>query len=244
MYGFLGFIDLHSHILPGLDDGSPDMETSMTMIDGLATLGFSTICATPHQKAGQYLPTLEAIGQAHRDVQQEVASRGWPVTIGLAAENMWDSTFHERLTKGEIPSYNDGNAFLMEFVPNQLPTGLFEQIFTLRCQGKLPVVAHPERYAPLWNAPDLVEKLAADCAMVVDLGALAGDHGRKQAKYARQMVLRGIAHAAASDAHTIDDIKSAQNGIRWIEKKAGSDALTRLLSTNPAKILEGLHPQE
>lgn len=214
----------------------------MEMIDGLVGLGFSTICATPHQKTGQYLPSLEAIRHAHREVVEQVSGRDWELRIPLAAENMWDSTLYERMESGEIPGYDDSKAFLMEFIPNQLPVGLFNRIFDLRCKGLLPVVAHPERYSPLWKDPGSVEKLAADCAMVVDLGALAGHHGRKQAKYARKMVLNGTAHAAASDAHCVDDIQSAREGIAWIFKKAGEAAAKRLLATNPAMILEGKHP--
>jgi protein-tyrosine phosphatase len=238
----LDYVDLHSHILPGLDDGSPDLPTSLAMIDGLAGLGFSTICATPHQKTNQYLPTLEAISVAHKEVLEAVKTRDWQLRIPLAAENMWDSTLYERMESGAIPGYDDSKVFLMEFVPNQLPLGLFERIFDLRCKGMLPVVAHPERYSPLWKDPETLEKLASDCAMVVDLGALGGHHGRKQAKYARKMVLDGTAHAAASDAHCVDDIRSAASGIAWLKKKAGEDATRRLLSTNPAMILEGKHP--
>lgn len=238
----MDYVDLHSHILPGLDDGSPDMKTSMAMIDGLVGLGFSTICATPHQKTGQYLPSLEAIRVAHLEVLEQVKTRDWQLRIPLAAENMWDSTLYERMESGAIPGYDDSKVFLMEFVPNQLPIGLFNRIFDLRCKGQLPVVAHPERYSPLWKDPESVEKLASDCAMVVDLGALAGHHGRKQAKYARKMVLNGTAHAAASDAHCVDDIRSAAEGIAWIHKKAGDAAAKRLLATNPAMILEGKHP--
>lgn len=218
------------------------MSTSMAMIDGLAGLGFSTICATPHQKTSQYLPSLEAIRHAHREVLEAVASRDWQLRIPLAAENMWDSTLYERMESDAIPGYDDTKVFLMEFVPNQLPVGLFKRIFDLRCKGILPVVAHPERYSPLWKDAESLQKLASDCAMLVDLGALAGHHGRKQAKYARKMVLEGIAHAAASDAHCINDLKSAAEGIAWIHKKAGDEAAKRLLSTNPAMILEGKHP--
>jgi protein-tyrosine phosphatase len=238
----LSYIDLHSHILPGLDDGSPDMATSLILIEGLTKLGFSTVCATPHQKTSQYLPSLEAIGRAHLAVKEAIAERQWSVRVPLATENMWDETFYERMRAHEIPGYDHTRVFLMEFVPSQLPMGLFERIFELRCAGYLPVVAHPERYMPLWKAPDLVEKLASDCAMVVDLGAVAGDHGRQQAKVARNMILDGIAHAAASDAHGVEDLKSAQKGIAWIRKKAGPAALERLLASNPAKILAGTHP--
>lgn len=213
------------------------------MVRGLRDLGFSTICATPHQKTGQYLPSLEAIRDAHTLVTSEVESHGVDVRIPLGAENMWDGTLYGRMEADEIPGYDGNRVFLMEFIPNQLPVGLFERIFDLRCRGILPVVAHPERYAPLWKAPELVERLASDCAMVVDLGALSGHHGRKQAKHARKMVLGGMAHAAASDLHSPDDLKGAAAGIEWIRKKAGGDAaVERLLGTNPAKILEGKHP--
>ena len=212
------------------------------MVSGLLDLGFSTICATPHQKTGQYLPSLEAIAEAHEKTKAAAVERGLEVRIPLAAENMWDSTLYQRMEADEIPGYNGNRVFLLEFIPNQLPLGLFERIFDLRCRGILPVIAHPERYSPLWNAPDLAEKLAGDCAMVVDLGALSGHHGRKQAKHARKMVLSGQAHAAASDLHSPDDLKGAAAGIEWIRKKAGEDAVKRLLSTNPAQILEGRHP--
>jgi len=218
------------------------MQTSLAMIEGLANLGFSTICATPHQKTGQYLPSLESLRKVHRELIEELKAKNPSLKIPLATENMWDSTLYERMEAGTIPGYDQSQVFLMEFVPNQLPIGLFERIFDLRCKGMLPVVAHPERYSPLWRDQGKLEKLASDCAMVVDLGALAGDHGRKQAKYARKMVLEGIAHAAASDAHEISDIKSAAAGIAWIRKKASEQALERLLATNPAKILEGKHP--
>ncbi len=212
------------------------------MVTGLFNLGFSTICATPHQKTGQYLPSLEAINNAHKATMDAVQAHELPVRIPLGAENMWDSTLYQRIEDDEIPGYDGNRVFLMEFIPNQLPVGLFQRIFDLRCRGILPVLAHPERYSPLWMAPDLVEKLAGDCAMVVDLGALSGHHGRKQAKYARKMVLSGIAHAAASDLHSPTDLKGVSKGIEWIRKKVGLDAVERLLCTNPAKILEGRHP--
>jgi len=239
----LNYVDLHTHILPGLDDGSPDMSTSLAMIEGLLNIGFSTICATPHQKTNQYLPSLEAISAAHQSTVKEVAKREWPVKIPLGAENMWDSTLCQRIQDREIPCYDQNPAFLMEFVPNRLPMGLFERIFELRLKGLLPVIAHPERYAPLWKSEELQAKLAEDCAMVVDLGALSGHHGRKQAKCARKMVLSGIAHAAASDLHSPEGLSEVKAGIAWIHKKAGSECLERLLSTHPAMIVEGRHPQ-
>ncbi len=235
-------MDLHSHILPGLDDGSPDLATSMAMLEGLISLGFSTVCATPHQKTGQYLPSLSAIAEAHTGLLKAVAERQWPLSIPLAAENMWDETLYQRMQDDAIPGYQGSRVFLLEFVPSHLPMGVFERIFELRCAGFLPVVAHPERYTPLWDSPDLMDRLASECVMVVDLAAVAGDNGRKQAKVSRKMILEGLAHAAASDLHCVADLKSAKKGMAWIRKKAGEATLERLLASNPRKILEGTHP--
>lgn len=215
----------------------------MAMIAGLADLGFDTICATPHQKAGQFLPTHEDIDRAYAETRERVAGAGLAVTMALAAENMWDEVFYERSEAGTIPSYNGGAAFLVEFPLTHLPPGLTEVLFRLRSQERLPVIAHPERYAGLWSDDDLVERLGADCALVVDLGAVAGYHGRKQAKAARAWLKKGLVHAAASDAHSPSDVRLAAEGIAWIRKKLGDRAVTRLLDDNPRRVLAGEHPE-
>jgi protein-tyrosine phosphatase len=238
----LGFVDLHSHILAGLDDGSPDATTSLAMIRGLHALGFDTVCATPHQKTGQFLPILEDIRAAHDRVVELLAGAGVALRVPLAAENMWDSTLYERIQADAIPSYDGGPAFLLEFPPTQLPVGLDQHLFDLRRRGKLPVIAHPERYQPLWGAPDQVAALHANCALVVDLGAVAGYHGRREGKAARAYLEQGLAHAVASDIHSPGDLRGAAEGMSWIKKRLGEAALTRLLDDNPRRILVGEHP--
>lgn len=239
----VGFCDLHSHILPGLDDGAPDPAASMAIIRGLCDLGFDTVCATPHQKAAQYLPSLEAIATAHAETRARVDAAGLELAIPLAVENMWDDVFFGRFEAGTIPSYDDGDAFLVEFNPSFLPIGLTGHIFSLRMRGKLPVIAHPERYEPLWDDDDMVEALMAECAFVIDLGAVAGHHGRKRGKVARKMLERGKVHAVASDSHRPEDVGHAAEGIAWIRKKLGAAAVTRLLDENPRRILAGEHPE-
>jgi protein-tyrosine phosphatase len=239
----LGFVDLHSHVLPALDDGSPDAATSMAMISGLASIGFDVICATPHQKAGQFMPSLASIRAAHTATVEAIAGRQLPIRLALAAENMWDGTFYERCESLTIPSYDDGSAFLFELPTTQLPVGLFERLFALRTKGKLPVLAHPERYEPLQSEPALIEKLRQNCALVVDLGAVAGYHGRKCTKLSRRLIEDGVAHAAASDAHTAEDVRLAAEGIAWIRKKVGEARLHELLDRAPRAILAGEHPE-
>jgi protein-tyrosine phosphatase len=232
----VGFVDLHSHVLFGLDDGSRDLATSRAMVGALAALGFTEIYATPHQKAGQFMPSREAIDAAFVDVKA-VCAPG--IRLGLAAENMWDDVFYGRLQDGTIPSYDGGDAFLLELRPPEMPVGIVDHLFKLRMSGKAPVLAHPERYEPLWNDESLVDRLRAQCAFVCDLGAIAGYHGKQQQKMARRFVEEGIAAAVASDAHTVEDVRTAAEGIAWIEKRLGQAAVTRLLDDGPRAALLG-----
>lgn len=238
----MGFVDLHSHVLPGLDDGSPDPETSLAMIRGLVALGFDTISATPHQKTGQFLPSLDAIRRAHQATQTQLADAGVGVRLALAAENMWDSTLYGRIESDSIPSYDDGPAFLVEFVPTSIPSGLQQSVFQLRRKKKLPVIAHPERYEEYWSSPDRLRALGQNCPLVVDLAALAGHHGRKQGKAARAYLEEGLVHAVASDIHSPADLRGAAEGIAWIKKRLGERRLVTLLDVNPRRILAGEHP--
>ncbi|HET6613158.1 MAG TPA: CpsB/CapC family capsule biosynthesis tyrosine phosphatase [Kofleriaceae bacterium] len=239
----MGFADLHSHILPGIDDGAQDLTTTVTMVRGLVALGFDTITATPHQKAGQFFPSRPQIDSAYAAARTAIADAGITVTVPLAAENMWDSVFHDRVADDTIPGYGDGPAFLFELPIGDLPVGLTKTLFRLRARGLLPVLAHPERYPPLLAHPDLAESLAQSCPLVVDLGAVAGYHGRREGKLARKLLSDGIAHAVASDAHGPGDVSVAAAGIRWIKDKLGSAVLTRLLDENPRHILAGQFPE-
>jgi protein-tyrosine phosphatase len=234
----VAFVDLHSHVLFGIDDGAPDETASRDLLTGLASVGFTEVCATPHQKDGQFLPDLELVRQRYQTVS---AWSGMP-RLRLAAENMWDDVFLSRWQAGTIPAYDGGPAFLFELRPALLPAALPDHLFKMRLAGKLPVLAHPERYAPLWDDLPMVTRLRGMCAFVVDLGAIAGAHGRMEAKAARRYVEDGIAHAVASDAHVLGDVKLAAEGIAWIRKRCGERAVQRLLADAPRAILAGELP--
>jgi protein-tyrosine phosphatase len=237
----VGFVDLHSHVLPGLDDGSPDLATTLTMLRGLAAVGFEQVCATPHQK--QHLrPDRGAIASAREATETALSEVGVDIALSLGAENMWDEVFFERMRDDTILGYDDGPAFLVEFPIDQLAPGLEERLFDFRMRDRLPVIAHPERYRPLWKDRDRLIRIGGEAALVVDLGAVAGYHGRKRAKAARWMIKSGVAHAAASDAHTTGDVRIAAEGIAWIRKKVGEAEVDRLLRINPKRILAGEHP--
>jgi protein-tyrosine phosphatase len=231
----VGFVDLHSHVLAGLDDGSRDLATTRAMIDGLGALGFSDIFATPHQKSGHFMPSRSAIDEAFA-LARQVASGP---TIRLGAENMWDDVFFERSQREEIPGYDGGTVFLVELRPSALPLGLVDHLFRLRLAGRTPVLAHPERYEPLWGDDAMIERLRHHCAFQIDLGAIAGYHGKPQQKAARRLIENGFASAVASDAHSLEDVRYAAEGIAWIEKRFGRARVVQLLDDGPRAILAG-----
>ncbi|MBK9031649.1 MAG: hypothetical protein IPL61_09995 [Myxococcales bacterium] len=235
----MGFVDLHNHCLFGLDDGARDLVTSRAMLSALAALGFTEVYATPHQKAGQFMPSRAAIDQAFAAVRETAVGP----QLHLGAENMWDDVFFERSQQGAIPSYDDGDAFLVELRPHLMPVGAADHLFRWRMAGRIPVLAHPERYEALWADDALVDRLRKQCAFVIDLAALAGYHGKPQQKAARRYVERGWAAAVATDAHSVEDVRTAAEGIGWIQKRLGAAAVDRLLDHGPRAILLGELPE-
>jgi protein-tyrosine phosphatase len=236
----MGFVDLHSHVLYGLDDGAPDEKSALAMLDGLASLGITEQCVTPHQKASQYLPAWDLV-EATLAKLQTVRLPHHPV-LRLAAENMWDDVFYQRASAGTIPSYRDSVAFLVEVPRTLLPPSMIDHLFKWRMAGMLPVLAHPERYHALWHDDDLAARLRDHCAFVVDLPAVGGFHGRREMKAARHLLETGLAAAVATDAHRVGDLQQCAEGLRWIEKKLGHAALVRLFDHAPRAILAGELP--
>lgn len=236
----MGFVDLHSHVLFGLDDGAPDEKSAIALLDGLATLGVSEQCVTPHQKASQYLPSWELVERTLATLQ--TLRKPHHPTLRLGAENMWDDVFYKRANDGTIPHYQGTSAFLVEIPPPMMPPGMIDQLFKWRMAGKVPVLAHPERYHPLWDDDDLAQRLRVHCAFQIDLGAIGGFHGKREMKAARHLLESGLAACVATDGHQVGDLQQAAAGMQWIEKKLGHAALVRLFDHAPRAILAGELP--
>ena len=238
------FVDLHNHILPGVDDGAPNLDTAVTMVVALSDLGFKKACATPHQRRGLFLPDQQTLSGAEEELKEALKSvqelqKGDLQRFGVAAENFWDEVLAERLSLGTIPAFPGGQSFLFELDPRAMPPNLATTLFRMELKGWLPVMAHPERYKAIQVSLDLAEELGRVCALQVDLGALVGAYGRKARKTSRRLLEEGLASVAASDLHKPDDARWVEGGIRWIRKRLGMSAVTKLLEENPRRILQG-----
>jgi protein-tyrosine phosphatase len=237
------YVDLHAHYLPALDDGATDPQMSIQMLRAIASLGFSDLFATPHQRAGMFMPERSAIDAAFASVKAQAAAAGLEARLGLGAENFWDDVLADRVHRHAVPSYDGGPAFLFEIPTQILPPNLEDALFRIRVDGTLPVMAHPERYVPIQRDISLAEKLGRHAALMVDLGALDGAHGKAEMKTARRLVLDGLAPAAASDIHRPADQTSVAAGMAWIRKQLGPEALDLMLDENPRRMLAGEMPE-
>jgi protein-tyrosine phosphatase len=237
------YVDLHAHYLPALDDGATDPQMSLQMLRAIAALGFSDLYATPHQRAGMFMPERAAIDGAFQALKAQAAAAGLEARLGLGAENFWDDVLAERLRRNAVPSYDGGPAFLFEIPTQLLPPNLDNTLFDVRVGGTLPVMAHPERYVPIQRDISVAEKLGRHAALMVDLGALDGAHGKAEMKTARKLVLEGLAPAAASDIHRPADQSSVAAGMAWIRKQLGPEALDLMLDENPRRMLAGDMPE-
>jgi protein-tyrosine phosphatase len=237
-----GLVDLHCHVLAGVDDGPQDLEAAVALVQGLEQLGFSELYPTPHQMQSAWTPTPEQTDQAADELRQELSRRGCRAVVHPpAGENMWDSLFQQRREEGNaFPTYPGGKAFLLEFdIQQGPPSQLKEQFFELRLQGLLPVVAHVERYPTLTSRPELMEELGTGAALLLNLSSLAS---RWWGRTARRLVKLGLVHAVASDGHNSVDIEGCRKGINWLRSRLGQEALDRLLVDNPIRIVAGELP--
>jgi protein-tyrosine phosphatase len=247
----LDYVDLHSHVLWGIDDGARTPDDSLEMLQLLREIGFRTVYATPHQKVGSFVPDAEAIAGRYDDVRARLQAAASDLVLHVGAENFWDELLLTRAGTDEQPAYREAPpvpsgkatpAFLFELPTMQLPPRLGDQLFAFRLRGRLPVLAHPERYAPLWGHWDRLAELARCAALVVDLPALDGAHGPERAKAARHIVQEGLCHAVASDIHQAGDARAVAAGVSWIRKRLGPARLKALLSDAPRQIVAGELP--
>ena len=171
--------DMHSHLLPGIDDGSPDMATSLKLIKGFKDIGYKKIITTPHVLWEIYPNTAEKILGKQEEVRKEILKAGIEIEFQAAAEYFIDDHFTEQL-RNKIPLLPiSGNMVLVEFSMITPPIDLQEVVFEMQMQNYQPVLAHPERYSYLGRKKEMFDQLKdADCLFQLNLLSLSGYYGQ------------------------------------------------------------------
>jgi protein-tyrosine phosphatase len=195
-------VDMHSHLIPGIDDGSPDVATSLTHLKGLHALGYEKIITTPHVMSDLYRNDSATIREGLRAVNAEVKQAGLKISVEAAAEYFVDKHFEQLIENNDILSFGSKRYVLIEMSFVSVSQNIEEVVFTLASRGYQPILAHPERYAYLANRPSFYERLVGQGAMTqVNILSLLGYYGKGVQNWALALLKAGFVHFLGTDLH-------------------------------------------
>jgi len=236
-----GFIDLHCHWVVAIDDGVRTTADAVALLAGLHAAGFDRVVATPHMRPGMFDNTKADLQAAYAATRRDIATApGLPATLDLASEHFFDDVVFDRFMAGEVLPYPGGHAALVEISPRLFPAHLEHRFFDLMRKGIRPVLAHPERYEPVWKDIKVLERIVdGGTVLLLDVAALAGKYGKAPRRAAEALLEAGFYYAACSDAHKPADVASVKEGIEELEDIAGEEEAEFLLREGPTHILEG-----
>lgn len=223
-------VDMHSHLIPGIDDGCPDPETSIECITGLQELGLHTFLATPHIYSEIHPNTPETIRPAHQRLREALAAGGMPaVRTAAAAEYMIDDAFAGYYAPGGELMTLPGRKVLIEMSYQFERKDLSEHIFQLQLHEYQPILAHPERYNYYHTSPQTYTRLKErGCRFQLNILSLSGYYGEPVRKMAQNLVREGMIDYIGTDLHHLKHLRAIQHFVR-------SNDLQKLLRDNPVR---------
>lgn len=235
-----GYVDLHCHVVPGVDDGARSIDETHQILEGLKRLGFDHVVATPHMRPGLFDNDADGLRRAFVEAVASLDPRRTLPKVSLSAEHYFDDVVFARIFAGQALAYPEGRSILLEFYDSDFPHSVDHRLADIRRKGMTPIIAHPERYKPVIKDPEILERLLdLGAAALLDLGALVGKYGRNANRSAEELLERGLYQAACSDAHHPKDLLDVERGIDWIRRRYGDDEVTELLVTGPLALLRG-----
>jgi protein-tyrosine phosphatase len=240
-------IDLHAHILPGLDDGPQDWEEALAMARAAAADGLTGMVATPHlfEHRGVYQGEMngpERILPVVREFRERLAEAGIALDIYPGCEAPLFVELPKFLEDSLILTINDGKRYLcLELPDTVIPPATEDFIFYLLTAGVTPIITHPERNLALQEMPHkLVRLLDLGCLAQITAASLLGGFGRRVARFTEQLVKKGYVHILASDAHNLKRRPPVlSQGVKQLARLAGEARAWDMVATVPARIVAG-----
>lgn len=237
------YVDIHCHLLPGLDDGSSCMEETLDMVRLALKSGVSVIAVTPHSYGkGDFDPDYHYLIRERLETLRELlAEYGLPLKLVPGMEIMAHDRMVDYLREGLMLTLNHTRYVLVEFPFDEHPLYVRKILDNLLTEGYLPIVAHPERYFFVQDQPGLVEEWLREGALVQsNKGSLLGYFGSNVKKCADALLSHGMVQVIASDAHYADHRTPHFGEISAYLKNRYSPELAEILmDTNPRAILRG-----
>ncbi len=193
-------IDMHSHILPGIDDGAPTLKESIMMVKRFQELGFKKLIATPHIMADYYRNTPDIIKKALDELREELVKQNIDMPIEAAAEYYLDETFETKINKGNLMTMGK-DYILFELSYINYPNNIKDIIQKLNNKGLKPILAHPERYPYLGSIENYYKIREFGCYFQLNTISLSGYYGKQTQKIAEELVSNMMVDFIGSDMH-------------------------------------------
>ena len=220
-----GYVDIHSHLLPGIDDGAKDQHHSLGLINSLKEYGFSQFIATPHVLTGIWNNTREGITATEASTKQFLTGQGIENPFKAAAEYMMDDSFMALIKNEPLLTLKD-NYVLVEMSYLNPPIQLYDIIYELQLAGYKPILAHPERYLFFHHKYDEYHKLRkAGCKLQLNLLSVTGYYGKGVMETAKKLLEDDMIDFAGSDAHHERHVESFKNPVQFKKTEALVTAL-------------------
>ena len=232
-------IDIHSHILPGIDDGSKSFSISLAILKGLREQGITDIIATPHYVTGSsYMSSAAENRLLLKSLQTQIRKAGLDIRIYLGNEIYIDHDIANLLRTRTISSLA-GSKYLLVELPMSGEYEDFEDILlSLNYNGYQVILAHPERYHTSWKDFGMLEDLAEQGILFqCNLGSFIGQYGRHAQKTARKLAKKDLIFAFGTDIHHQRDYSEIGSAIFKLHRYYSEDELQQLLVANPLKIV-------
>nr|WP_026015771.1 CpsB/CapC family capsule biosynthesis tyrosine phosphatase [Clostridium beijerinckii] len=198
-------VDIHSHIIPGIDDGSKDMEMTLEMLRNAEKDGVKEIVATPHYLLEYGEATIDEVRNYVKEINNILVEENIDIKVYSGQEVYYTEKIIEYYMQGAIGTINDSRYMLIEFPMRKFDESIFDTLYELQVRNIVPVIAHPERYFPIIEDPKNINKFINEGYLFqVNAGSIDGRFGEKVQKTANALLNNGIYNFIGSDAHNIN----------------------------------------
>jgi len=222
--------DIHSHFIPGIDDGSPDMETTISLIKEMQGLGFKKVITTPHVMSDFYKNSSDIILKGLTDIRSELKVQNINMEIEAAAEYYIDYDFEQKIGKEKFLTFGD-NYILVELSFMEAPKNLFDIIFKLQLEGYKVVLAHPERYA-FFTMDDYEELVNRGVLLQINWLSIIGYYSPQIEQKTKDLISADMISFIGSDCHNMNHAelyKKCQTKKAWHDLNNSSKLLNNTL---------------
>lgn len=244
-------IDIHSHLLFGVDDGAKSIEETLQILEQAEKEGIMDIIATPHAFGPHYHVTKEIIMKKIEKLTKILQKKGLQIAVHSGQEIRLHEQIIQNLKTGDAMTLANSRYVLLELPSHSVPAYTTNIIQLMIADGKIPIIAHPERNRGIAENPERLERLIRHGAVAqVTAGSLAGHFGRGVQKLALQLIEANLVHTYGSDVHNLETRPFFYNeGLNFLEKKKHHEMIEILLENNkciltdePLVILEPATP--